>query len=585
MINNKIISIVLSTFLWVTVSSPQSLNAQGEEGLQLQDFSYWANLCASQKEAKNYEEALEACDQAIALNPNEPQAWIDRGDIQRALNNYAEAAASYGQVIRLEPRHSEAWAKRCAANIQLANYEAAITDCETALQIDETWNQVTRAYALYHQGLALWGQARREKALFSFDLAVQSNPDYSLAWAQRCLLLSQFDQTYDALNSCERALQVNGDWGNRTPAIAWTNRGKILAQLRRYDAALESYDQALAIDPKDATAWTEQGKVLLIIGQPGEALTSQEWALKIRPDYALALANQCATLNQLSQYEDALAACDQAIQEGDGRWGEEGAAYAWSHRADALTGNGRFQEALASANRAVALNPDYADPWSSRGATLWFMGRFEEALGATGQAITINPNSSKAWFNYARILTTLGQYNEAHAAYQRALLGDANVGNILTLAEIWVNLSGLDFRLQRYQEAITAAERAIGINPDSAAAWYNRGLSLMALNQYRNAVETYDRAIAIDAENADFWAGKGIALRFLEQYPQALEALQTALELNPSHPQALVNQEFVMQKLQTPNGMEALPNSGVSKAISFKTQPIKPKKPGSYPGF
>ena len=178
------------------------------------------------------------------------------------------------------------------------------------------------------------------------------------------------------------------------------------------------------------------------------------------------------------------------------------------------------------------------------------MGRFADALASTERAIALNPDSSQAWFNHGRILTTLGQYEDAEAAYQQALLGDANVGDRLTLADIWLNLSALLWRLERYGEAIAAADSAIGIKPDSAEAWYNKGLALMALRRYEAAVTTYDNAIKLDAKNADFWAGKGIALKFLGKYPEALAALQQALQLNPTHPQALQNQKIVQQQLE-----------------------------------
>jgi cytochrome c-type biogenesis protein CcmH/NrfG len=74
----------------------------------------------------------------------------------------------------------------------------------------------------------------------------------------------------------------------------------------------------------------------------------------------------------------------------------------------------------------------------------------------------------------------------------------------------------------------------------------------MALREYQKALDSYGRAINIDGKNANFWAGKGIALRFLQRYPDSLVALKKALELNPNHPQALINQDIVMQKIQPP---------------------------------
>ena len=55
------------------------------------------------------------------------------------------------------------------------------------------------------------------------------------------------DRAADALRECDRAIKVNANWGNATPAIAWKTKGKIQSQLKRFDEALFSYDKAVAI--------------------------------------------------------------------------------------------------------------------------------------------------------------------------------------------------------------------------------------------------------------------------------------------------------------------------------------------------
>ncbi len=41
---------------------------------KLQDFDYWASLCSSLVKSRKYKDAVEACNQAITLNTNEPIA-------------------------------------------------------------------------------------------------------------------------------------------------------------------------------------------------------------------------------------------------------------------------------------------------------------------------------------------------------------------------------------------------------------------------------------------------------------------------------------------------------------------------------
>lgn len=541
-----LLSVLLMTLVGV-LSGRQNL-AYGQD--KLQDFDYWANLCNSLLKSQKFKDAVTACDQAITQNPTEPVAWLDRGDALAGMGMTTEAVVSYDRFLKLQPLSSEALTKRCRALNELARYEEAITACAQALKLDQNWQDISPALAWYLQGAILQRWNRLAEALESYGLAIRTNPNYSLALSDRCAVLAKLDRLGDAIPDCDRAIRVNANWGSGSLADAWAHRARIDRQLQRFDGALTAYDKALALRPSDARSWTEQGSLLWELGRFTEALASHEWALKTNDKYSLALANKCAALNQLGQYKDALTACDSALQTGDQQWNELGPALAWDQRGSALTGLGKLEEALASANRAIALRSDYAEFWSNRGATLWSLGRFNEALSSTNQAIALNPNSSGGWFNHGRILVSLNRTDEALQAYDKALAGDANIGNKLSLADIWVNKSALLWRLRRYNEALASAIQATVINPQSAGGWFNRGLSQTALDRLREALQSYNRAINIDPKNADYWTARGQALLSLNENPEALSAFEQALKLNPSQAQALVGKSIVAERLK-----------------------------------
>ncbi|MGA9382948.1 MAG: tetratricopeptide repeat protein [Phormidium sp.] len=543
--------IILTSTFGLSLASIQESLAQGP----VQDFDYWASLCSSQITAKKYEEAIAACDRILTINPNDAKAWANRGEALIALSRYPEAVAAYDQVLRLEPQNSLAATQQCYSLNQQGDYNNAIQACEKALEIDANWGNISPAMAWYNRAVAQSKLGKTSEGLESLEWAIRINPKYSLALAERCSLLSEMAQYDRAIASCNEALEGEGKLDNGIVAIVWKRLGQIYQILKYYDKALAAYDQALALNPKDDLTWTSQGFILEILGRHSEALVAYNWALKVNPNSSLTLTNKCATLNRLANFTEAQPLCEKALQEGDNKWGREGAAYGWAQLANSLTGLNRYEEALAASNRAIALNPNYADAWSNRATTLWYMGRNPEALAATERAIAINPDSSVAWFNQGRIFTTLDNLESAVAAYQRGLRGDANVGNLPTLADLWVNQSAVLYRLKRYPEAVVAAQQAVGIKPNSAEALYNLALAQMASKNYADAVTAYDRAIAIDAKNANYWAGKGIALQFLERYAEALPALEEALKLNPNHAQALVNRDLVQKKLQPPSVM------------------------------
>jgi tetratricopeptide (TPR) repeat protein len=527
------------------VSSQLGTLLQGNDAEQLRD--YWTALC--QSNAPDLGEALQACDQLLAINPRDAAVWIIRGDVMFKLNKFAEAFASYDRAFASTPATSNLHTNRCRALSALGQQEAAIAECDKAIQLDKSWEDETPAIAWYTKGTALKRLGKNEDALAAYDKALALAPSYSLAWAEQCRVLSEVGKQEAAIASCDRALSTNGDWGNRTPAIAWYHRGLALSRLDREQEAVAAYDKALEINPKDASIWTKQGTLLGELGKHTEALLSHDQALKISPNYSLALVNRCASLNKLGKYEEALAACEQAIN-GDGRWNELGITYAWDQRGTALAGLGKLEEGLASVDRAVALKADYIEAWSNRSVILWRMKQYTEALAAADRAVSIKADYSQGWFNKGRILRTMERYEAAIDAYDQALKGDVNPNDKPTLADIWANRSAALWRLGKYQEALESTQQAVKIDPESPLGWFNQGSILMSLKKPREAAIAYEQATQLDPDDVYAWIGQGIALEKTGRYKEALATLDEALKIEPEQPLAVQSRDAVLKKLK-----------------------------------
>jgi tetratricopeptide (TPR) repeat protein len=59
--------------------------------------------------------------------------------------------------------------------------------------------------------------------------------------------LGKYDE---AIASQEKALRVNGNWGNGTPANAWYHRGLAQRKLGENETALASFERALSINAR-----------------------------------------------------------------------------------------------------------------------------------------------------------------------------------------------------------------------------------------------------------------------------------------------------------------------------------------------
>ena len=56
-------------------------------------------------------------------------------------------------------------------------------------------------------------------------------------------------------------------------------------------------------------------------------------------------------------------------------------------------------EAIADYNKAIDMNPDFADAYDNRGLTFYKQGSFTQAIVDFNKAIEINPNDSEEYNN------------------------------------------------------------------------------------------------------------------------------------------------------------------------------------------
>ena len=109
----------------------------------------------------------------------------------------------------------------------------------------------------------------------------------------------------EARESFEQALAVRPDY-----AEAFNNRGNTLHELGRFDEALESCEQALAIRPDYAEAFNNRGNTLREFARFTEALESYEQALAIRPDYGTCQLNRAYLLLLTGRFADGWQGCE-----------------------------------------------------------------------------------------------------------------------------------------------------------------------------------------------------------------------------------------------------------------------------------
>ncbi|NMB78913.1 MAG: tetratricopeptide repeat protein [Methanomicrobiales archaeon] len=85
-----------------------------------------------------------------------------------------------------------------------------------------------------------------------------------------------------------------------------------------------------------------------------------------------------------------------------------------------LARQGKYLEAIACYDRALAVNPKNDLLLNSKTIALITVGRYEEALLVSAKAASVNPECSDIWINRAVAFEKLGRYPEARESLERA---------------------------------------------------------------------------------------------------------------------------------------------------------------------
>lgn len=178
--------------------------------------------------------------------------------------------------------------------------------------------------------------------------------------------------------------------------------------------------------------------------------------------------------------------------------------------------------------------------WCNKGVSLGRLGKRQEAIVCYDKAIEINPVYANAWVSKADALNRLDKLQEAIVCYDKAIEINPRY------AYAWYNKGDALYRLDKLQEAIACYDKAIEIDPVYYAfVWFEKGFLLSRLGKPQEAIACYSKALEIEPEDFEIWSEKGDALRDLGEYQEAIACYSKALEINPKYPSAWYGKALV----------------------------------------
>ena len=340
--------------------------------------------------------------------------------------------------------------------------------------VAEKSTQNAAAYDAYLRGLNI------ERNNYSYDAYVQADgnyrraveldPNFALAWARMAILHSFLNfnaidlNTYTAdsvKEAADRAMALAPDAGE-----SWIAQGSYRYRiLRDFNSALAAYDEAQKRLPNSALVYEYRGLVLRRLGRWQEAETSYKKAIELDPrDVQLLTTVSNEFYLYLRRFDDALATIDRALQVAPDSAREH------ASKAQILQAAGRIDEA----RQELAFVPDgLLDDWvvAAMVTQAVIERRFSDAINIIEQKInSLAPNQPLDSFAKAFLVMAgqchewLGQQEAARQAFERAVREikptpdtvvrpDAN-GTPSVLAQAYAGLGEKEKALQQAAQAV-----------------------------------------------------------------------------------------------------------------------------------
>jgi tetratricopeptide (TPR) repeat protein len=170
-------------------------------------------------------------------------------------------------------------------------------------------------------------------------------------------------------------------------------------------------------------------------------------------------------------------------------------AAGYNNLSNAYYKQGKIDEAINTALKAIALKPDYGVAHYNLGNLYAGQARFALAQTHFQEALRLYPNYADAWSNLGQLIAERGDLETGINYFRRAIeLKPA-------LSRAHLNLGVALAKQGRIEEAVRPLEEAVKLAPESAEARFGLGSLYAAQNRYDEAVKCFDATLRIEPDH------------------------------------------------------------------------------------
>ena len=203
-------------------------------------------------------------------------------------------------------------------------------------------------------------------------------------------------------------------------------------------------------------------------------------------------------------------------------------AMALNNRGNAHEAMDHLDQAESDYNRAIVLNPHYANPYFNRGLLHARLGHFDRALSDFNAVLILEDGSARAVYMRGYIYEKLGYLDLAIADFSRVL--ELDPGDVQAF-----NNRGVAHRKKRnFERAIADFDAALALEPTYVLARTNRARVFIDLADADKAIAELSAVLALRPRFVEAYLARAETYERLDQRADALADYRHVLELLPS---------------------------------------------------
>ncbi len=527
---NSFYSYMVRAFTYDLMGNNEQAIADSTKAIELSpnDADLYSFRAGQYLQMRNYGKAIADSTKAIELDPSNPSQYSQRGMYYRLNGQYDLAVKDYTKAIEIKPDNAEYYRQRGSYKSLLGDSQGALDDYNQAIKLNPN-------DAIAYQGrgdLYVVNLPDYEQAMTDYSRAIAINPQYGMAYQARGYLRKYLSDLPGALEDYNQAIALL-EAPNPAIRFTWVGipsqdllpesffsqqasshpysrvyqfRGTVRMQLKDYQGALEDYNEAIRLDPKDGDYYLSRGDYYSQTNQPEKA----------KADYHQAIENYSVTINN-----DPNNAKNYGF---------------YMNRAKLYQKLNNHQAAIADLSKAIELAPFNKHLfYLLRGNYYRKMQKHESAIKDYSKAIEIEPQSINAYIFRGGIYHSLGNYQEGIKDFSKVIALNEEINNRQNHVAYLVR-GGLYQQLNNYPEAIKDFSNFIKLQPENHQGYLSRCLVYTALKDYNQAMNDCNQAIKIAPDKPEVYRGSAHLNRRLNNYSVALKDANKIIEIGPDLP-------------------------------------------------